>query len=147
MRSTRKLFVSVAETSVLYTFLSWALLFVKWPEGSFPGVFVVLLLAVLLPDGLAAWWVFRKVRRYRSRKDSLRAAAAFAVSAPLVLAVGNLLSELIGGYAELLFGGRFVLPIVAAFLVVLMIFVPTSVVMWSLHPSAGVGAGVENRSI
>ena len=146
MGATRRLFVTVAEMAVVFTVASWALLLVLGlaaprafaPDNPSQGE-IVGMLAVFVPDGLAAWWLLRRVRANRSRSDARRAATAFAVSAPIVLGIGYLLGELVGGYAEVILGSRFILPAVASFIIVLMIFVPSAVVMWALHPSGGVG--------
>jgi hypothetical protein len=145
MDATRRLFMTVAEGAVLFAVASWALLFVLLlmaprvfaPDSSIQGE-IVGMLAVFVPDGLATWWLLRRVRANRSRSDARRAATAFAVSAPLALGIGYLLGELVGGYAEVILGNRFILPAVAAFIIATMIFVPSSVVMWALHPSGGV---------
>ena len=147
MSATRRLFVTVAEGAVLFTVASWALVLVLGlvipraftPDKSIHIEIIALLVAVFVPDGFAAWWLFRRVGANRSRADARRAATAFAVSAPLILGVGYLLGELVGGYADVILGSRFILPAVASFIIVLMIFVPSAVVMWALHPSGGVG--------
>jgi hypothetical protein len=145
MGATRRLFMTVAEAAVLFAVASWALLFVLAlvaprvfaPDNSSQGG-ILGMLAVFVPDGLAAWWLMRRVRANRSRSDARRAATAFAVSAPLALGVGYLLGELVGGYAEMILGSRFILPAVASFIIVMMIFIPSGVVIWALHPSGGV---------
>ena len=145
--TARQLFVTVAEGAVLFTVASWAFVLVLafvaprafTRDNSIYSEIVAILLAVFAPDSLAAWWIFRRVRVNRSPDDARRAAIAFAVSAPLVLGVGHLLGELVGAYAEALIGRWFILPSVGAFVIVLMIFIPSGVVMWILHPSGGVG--------
>jgi len=147
MSATRRLFTTVAEGAVLFAIACWALVLVIGlvtpraftPDKSIHGEIIGALVAVFLPDGLAAWWIFRRLRVDRSRSDARRAATAFAVSAPVALGVGNLLGALVGGYAEALLGRYFVLPAIAAFTIVMMIFVPSGVVIWALHPSGGVG--------
>jgi hypothetical protein len=144
--TARQLFVTVAEGAVFFTVASWAfdLVIALVAPRAFEHVstsysqIVVMVMAVLVPDGLAAWWIFLQVRTDRSRNDARRAAAAFAASAPLALGVGYLLGELVGGYAEVVFGHYFILPTVAAIIIALMIFIPNGVVMWALHPSGGV---------
>jgi len=104
---------------------------------SLRGETIAIFLAVFVPDGLAAWWIFQRLRANCSRSDARRAATAFAVSAPVALGVGDVLGVGVGGYAEVVLGSRFILPAVVAFIIVLMIFVPSAVVMWVLHPSGG----------
>jgi hypothetical protein len=58
----------------------------------------------------------------------------------VVLGVGYLLGELVGGYAEMIHGSYSILLTVAAFIITLMVFIPSGIVMWILHPSGGVGA-------
>jgi hypothetical protein len=146
--TARQLFVTVAEGAVLFTVASWAFDLVialvaprafEHASSSYVQI-VVMLMAVLVPDGLAAWWIFRRVRTDRSRNDGRRAATAFAVSAPVVLGVGYLLGELVGGYAEVILGRYFVLPAAAVAVIVPMTFIPSGVVIWALHPSGGVSA-------
>jgi len=147
MDSTRRLFVTVAEAAVLFTLASWAFVLMTLafrPHVPFRGETTAMLATVFVPDSLAAWWLYRRVRANRSRADTRRAATAFAVSAPLILGVGYLLGELVGGYAEVILGSRFILPAVASFIIVLMIFGPSAVVLWVLHPSGGVGAVPES---
>jgi len=147
MDSTRRLFLTVAEGAVLFTVASWAFVLMTLavrPPVSFHGEAIAGPATVFIPDSLAAWWLFRRARTNRSLADARRAATAFAVSAPLTLGVGYLLGELVGGYAEVILGSRFILPAVASFIIVLMIFVPGAVVMWVLHPSGGVGAVPES---
>ncbi len=76
---------------------------------------------------------------HRPRSDARRATTAFAVSAPLTLAIAYVLGELVGGYAEVILGSRSILPAIVTVIIILMIFVPTAVVAWTLHPSGGIG--------
>jgi hypothetical protein len=106
---------------------------------------VVMMMAVLLPDALGTWRVFRRVRT-DSRNDARRAATAFAVSAPMALGVGYLLGELVGGYAEVVLGRYFILPAVVTVIILLVILIPSGVVMWALHPSSCVGPVTESQT-
>jgi hypothetical protein len=152
MSATRRLFMTAAEGAVLFTVFSWALVLALGlmspraftPERSIHSQIIGILVVVFVPDSLAAWWLFRRVRTNRSRADARRAATAFAVSAPVVLAIIYPLGLLVGGYAEAILGIRFILPAVASFILVLMIFVPSAVVMLVLYPSGGVGAVAES---
>jgi len=148
MSAKRTLFITIAEGSILFTTACWAVLFALVLERRTifdrPASTVVatmgVILVVIVPDALAAWWVFRKLLANWAKGDARRGATAFAVCAPLVLAIGNVLATLIGAWAEKLMGGRFILPTVVAFVIALMTFVPSGVVMWFLHPSSGVDA-------
>lgn len=152
MSATHRLLMTVAEAALLFTVMSWALvpltgIFVPqlfMPHRSLHDEQIAALVVVLVPDSLATWWIFRRLRADRPRNDARRAAIAFSVSAPLVLAVGYVLGVMVGGYAEVILGSHLILPAVAALIIVLMIFVPSGVVMWALHPSGGVGVVGEN---
>jgi hypothetical protein len=153
MSARRKLFITVAKGSVLFTIGCWAVVLALAFLGRsvFDGQASTLVatigvaLVVVLPDALAAWWIFRKLLTDRPRNDARRGAIGFAVSAPLVLGIGNVPGTLIGGWAERLLGSRFIFPTVVAFVVTLMVFVPSGIVTWLLHPSGGVDAIVEGN--
>lgn len=72
-----------------------------------------------LPSGIAAWWMFRKLQAYCTRREARAAAIAFAVLAPVSFGIAFLLSEISGGYAELLLGSPFAL--VGAFVGIVVI--------------------------
>jgi len=135
MATRRRLFVILAKAALLLTGAFWALVLGMMlpamhrmsPDTNATGAAT----AVLIPDGLAAWWVFRKFRVDRSRHDALKITVAFAVSAPLVLGIGNLVGYVVGGYAEVFLGSSFILPAVAAVTITLMgLLVPTAVLAW-----------------
>ncbi len=141
MDAKRRLFVTVAEAALLLMVASWALIFIYWVfvrDMSLRGR-ITAAAVVVVPDTLATWWLFRRLRLDQPRNDARRAATAFAVSAPVTLAVAYLLGEFVGGYAEMVFGSHSILPAVVTFIVILMIFVPGTVVSWAVHPSGGVG--------
>jgi len=140
MNAKRRLFVIVAEAAVLLTVVSWILVFASMPFEAYMSrhATVAAPVVVLVPDGLATWWMFRRIRANYLRSDARRAATAFAVSAPVVLGISHVLGTLIGGYAEVIFGRYFILPVVAAFVLVMMSFIPSGIVVWALHPSAGI---------
>ncbi|MGA7446009.1 MAG: hypothetical protein WBQ43_20795 [Terriglobales bacterium] len=62
-----------------------------------------------LPAGIAAWWMFRKLQAYCTRREARVVAIAFAVLAPVSFGMAFLFSEMSGGYAELLLGSPFAL--------------------------------------
>jgi len=62
-----------------------------------------------LPAGIAAWWLFRKLQPYCTRREARAVAIAFAVLAPVSFGIAMLLAEISGGYAELLLGSPFYL--------------------------------------
>jgi len=146
MSARYRLFMTSAEAALLFTGMSWAFLFAILrlvPEAPTYRV-MPLAAAVVFPDAVATWWIFRRLRLDRARGDAQRGAIAFAVSAPVTLAVSYPLSELVGGYTDGILGGHFILPALAGFIVLLMIIIPGAVVAWSLHPSGGVGAVAES---
>jgi len=148
MSVRHRLFATCAQAALFFTVASWALVLIildlmpKAPTQRGLSIAVI----VVLPDALATWWIFRRLRLDRSRGDARRAAVAFAVSAPLTLAASYPLGGLLGGYAEAILGSRFVLPAVLGFIFLLMIIVPGAVVAWALHPSGGVEAVAESES-
>jgi hypothetical protein len=140
VKARRELFVTVAEAALLLTVASWALVFVYWlfvRDTSVHGGITVAAV-VVVPGAWATWWIFRRLRVDRPGSDARRAATAFAVSAPLTLAIAYVFGALILGYAEVVFGSRSVFSAVATFVIVLMILLPGTVVAWALHPSGGV---------
>jgi hypothetical protein len=62
-----------------------------------------------LPAGIAAWWMFRKLQAYCTRREARAVAIAFVVLAPVSFGIAFLFSEMSGGYAELLLGSPFAL--------------------------------------
>jgi len=143
MGARQRLFITSAQAALLFTGTSWILFFIMLeliPEApAHRGMsLAAAVAAVILPDALGTWLIFRRLRFDRARGDARRAATAFAVSAPLALAVSYPLGELVGGYTEEILGSRFILPAVLRFIVLVMIAVPGAVVEWALHPSGGV---------
>jgi len=150
MGTARRLFIIVAEAALLFTLACWALALItmlSFVHISRHGE-TIAGVALLLPDGWAAWWVFQRFRAMRSRQDAVAAAIAFGVFAPIVLGIAHVLGELVGGYTEVLVGARFILPSVAAFVIACMTFiVPSGVVLWikpRLATSQPVGGNDEN---
>ena len=72
-----------------------------------------------LPTGIAAWWMFRKLQAHCTRREARAVAIAFAVLAPVSFGIAILLSQISGGYADLLLGSPFFL--VGAFVGVVVI--------------------------
>jgi hypothetical protein len=145
MSVRHRLFATCAQAALFFTVASWALIFIildLMPKAATQrGLSIAMI--VVLPDALATWWISRRFRLDRSRGDARRAAAAFAVSAPMTLAVSYPLGGLLGSYAEAILGSRFILPVLLGFIFLLMIIVPGAVVAWALHPS---GAVAESES-
>ena len=136
---TNRLFKIVAGPALLFALLSLAAALIAFPFGITEfsrGIGATAF--IIVPDALATLWLVRRLRVHLAARTSRRAAIAFAFSAPVVLAVGFALGELVGGYAEVFLGRVFILPAIILFLAVLMITIPVVVVRWALHPSGGV---------
>jgi len=139
MGMPRSLFVTVGAAALLFVLLSWvsilAILGVWHTVAIRPGIGTVT--AVVIPDALPTWWLFRRIRRDRSRSDARRAAAAFAVSALVALAIGYVVGGQVGAYAEVMVGRWSIIPAIVVFICALMLIIPSAVVGWALRPSAG----------
>ncbi len=111
MRGTIRLFAIVTTASGATTCVTFGLSLalhrlVQQPSGVMEKA---LTLALLLPVAAAAWWVFRKLQSDYTYREARAVTFAFAVFAPVSLAVGMLAGELAGGYAELFFRAPFAL--------------------------------------
>lgn len=134
----------------MFTVLYWLAIFgtqslVEVDEVSSRKALPLLVAIVVIPCALATWWVFHKIAIERSRQDARRAATALAPSALIALLISNLLGVLVGGYSELLLGKHFILPAIGVFTMIVMIVVPGVVVLWALHPSAGIAPTIESE--
>jgi hypothetical protein len=115
MRNKFKLFIAVGQAALLADVGYCALVFVAFKLAVTPieqGVLGVV--CALLPAGLAAWWIYRKLQKHYTQRESRAAGVAFGVVTPLSFAVAILLAQISGGYAEIVLGGRFILPAVFA---------------------------------
>ncbi len=61
----------------------------------------------VLPSGLAAYLLFRRLRNRYSTRPALWTSIVFAIFAPVSLLVAIVLAPFPGGYADLLLGGPF----------------------------------------
>jgi fumarate reductase subunit C len=86
----------------------------------------VVFLLVLLPAGIATWWIFRKLQSHYTRREARAVATAFAVFTPVSLAVAMVLSPIGGGYAAFL--GRASGPVGAFVGIVVMATIPNFLV-------------------
>lgn len=102
------------------------------------GMVAITVTLVVGPAALASWWLAWRLRTQHSATSTRRGARAFAFSAPITLAIGYAVGELVGGYAEAFLGSRLILPAILLFVAVLMVTIPGVVVHWALHPSGGV---------
>jgi hypothetical protein len=87
---------------------------------------------ILLPTGIAAWWVFRNLRTRCTRAEAWAVATTFAVFAPVSLLIGTILAEITGSYAGYLGPHLGLLGAFAGIVVVLTLgtFVPSQVALW-----------------
>jgi hypothetical protein len=67
------------------------------------------LIAAFLPIGTAVWWIFGKLQAFCTRREARAVTVAFAMFSPIWFGGAILLSELTGGYAEVLLGSPFAL--------------------------------------
>jgi hypothetical protein len=66
----------------------------------------VVFLLVLLPTGIATWWIFRKLQSHYTRREARAVATAFGAFTPVSLLIAIPLAQIPGGYASFL-GGPF----------------------------------------
>lgn len=134
MRERRTILINLAKAAILFTLASWALFLgvLALMHGRLRNAGMIATASVVLfPDGLAAVWAFRALSRDQSKAYALKLSIAFAVVAPLVLAVGHVTGTLVGGYTEVLLGSRFILPAIAAFVLsLMMVVIPFVVTAW-----------------
>jgi hypothetical protein len=133
---TYRLFATVgAATTVAYFGLLLALL-PLWHRPSVSRLVQVPVVAVvvLTPIGVAAWWVFKKLRPDYSARTARKGALAFAVFMPVSWGVAFPLSTLTGAYSEDLAHVRF-FGLAGAFvgvviLTALLALVPCALMLW-----------------
>jgi|ERR1700722_2359436 len=89
------------------------------PQDKSVGLVILVAVAVFLPIGAATVWIFRKLQTVYSRREARAVSTAFGVFSPVSLVVSVVLSEITGGYAEMLAGPHGFLIGVFAGLVVL----------------------------
>jgi CDP-diglyceride synthetase len=116
MRDKFTLFVVVGKAALMATFgyaaFGYAALVLLGFKAATirTGQGVLVIAGALLPNGFAAWWMFRELQKQYSRRESQAVATAFGVVTPLSLAVAAVLSQIPGAYAEAVLGRRFILP-------------------------------------
>ncbi len=101
---------------------------------------ITLASVLLLPAGLARWWIFRKLLADYSRREARSVAIAFALLAPVLLAISIVLGPIVGGSAGVLLGGTqsrsaaFAGTMVGvAVMIILMTFALSIFVLWFVH--------------
>jgi hypothetical protein len=149
MRDTMRLFAVVGQAALLFTAACFLLTMVSFavllPASTWTaplsrmssvGEAVMLAIVLLVPAGLSRWWIFRKLLTEYSRREARSVANAFALLAPVLLAISLVLSPIVGGYAGVLLGtqSRFVAFASAmagvAVMVTLMTFALSTFVLW-----------------
>jgi len=94
---------------------------------------VLALGAMMIPTGIAAFWMFRKLQLRHTAREAKAVAIAFSIFAPIGLMIAIVFAEIPGGYAELFLGSRFALVGVFASIPVITAFasyVPCLFVLW-----------------
>jgi hypothetical protein len=111
MRDKFHLFIAVGKAAFMTAIGYSALVLLGLKVATTPtGQGVLIIAGVLLPNGFAAWWMFRELQKQYTRRESQAIATAFGVVTPLSLAVAVVLSQIPGAYAEMVLGRRFILP-------------------------------------
>lgn len=108
MRDKFRLFIVVGKAAslittagCLVTLLALKLALTRSEHGT------LALTAVILTSGIATWWILRKLQTDYTRRETRAVATAFAILAPVSLAIAIPLSLISGGYAEMLLGSSF----------------------------------------
>jgi hypothetical protein len=149
MRETFRLFAVVGKAALMFTaacflltMISFALLLPPsaWtaplPRVPPMGEAITLAIVLLVPAGLARWWIVRELSTGYSRREALSVANAFAVLAPILLGISLLLGPIVGGYPVLLLGTESRLVAFAcvmaavAVMMTLMTFLLSLFVLW-----------------
>jgi hypothetical protein len=89
------------------------------PQAKSVWLEILVVGAVFLPIGVATGWIFRKLKTVYSHREARAVSTAFGVFTPVSLVVSVFLTEITGGYAEMLAGPHAALIGVFAGLVVL----------------------------
>jgi hypothetical protein len=133
-----RLLLVVAQASTLAVSALFALGFVAMPlvlEPASPRSLqaAAAVLALLLPGGVAGWYIFRKLCRYYPRSEARTMAKSFGGFNPILSILSMILAEIPGGYAGS--GGR-LFGLVGAFLGVVFVttvlsFLVTLLALWT----------------
>jgi len=139
MREGLRFLIVVGKAALIVTIgwfaLALTLILVGFKPELIPAKGEILVaMALLLPLGVAVWWMFRKLQARYKRNEARSATIAFAVFAPVSLFMGLLLGQIFGGYAEMLlenrlfaFGGALVgITVIITFVSV----VPSALALW-----------------
>lgn len=140
MKVILQMFTITGKASLLFTAIYFLLVvtfykFLPRTVGSTSKA-VIILIALVVPVGLTAWWLLRKLQTQYSKRVALPATIAFAVVAPLALAMGLVLGPITGSYSDLIVGtDSRAIAFAGAFgaivlVIALMTFLSGSVILW-----------------
>src|SRR5215510_13207603 len=109
MRDVVRMFVVVAQASLIVTLGYFALSLTLGQRflthgASLDAMALVVILVLLAPIGVAALWLFRRLRVIYMRDEARSVAIGFALFTPASLTIAILLSQLTGGFAASLLG-------------------------------------------
>jgi hypothetical protein len=136
MREAFRLFIVIGQAALIVTAACFApalaIIKFKFAPTSIEEVILGAMM-VVIPAGIAGWWIFRKLKAHHPRREARAAAIACAVLTPATLAMGLVLGPVFGGYAGVLFGDRLAfLSAVTGVIVILTImnFALVSFTLW-----------------
>jgi hypothetical protein len=89
-------------------------------------------MTVVIPAGIAGWWIFRKLNAHYPRREAWAAAIAVAVLTPVTLGVAMVLATMFGGYAGAYFGDRLAFPGAVTGVIVIFSLVNFALVSFTL---------------
>lgn len=127
-----RLFVMVAAGALLVTIGSWTLGYLAPAFVShlpFPG-WIAAVLAVLIPDGLIAIWIWRRLSATLPQAEARRIVITFVVSTPAALMAAYLVGDGVQSDVREVFGARSALPAFIVFVLLVMAIVPAAFVEW-----------------
>lgn len=139
MRCMFRLFTIVGMAAVITTGVYFGIVLallplLQRPNPSRVTQIIVLPVVVLIPVGVAAWWIFRKLRSSYPLRTARTTAIVFGLFTPVSLGVAFPLSVFVGAYAEGI-GGYPAFGLAGAIvgiviMVALLGFVPCAVALW-----------------
>lgn len=139
MRPMFRLFTIVGTAAVITTGVYFGIVLallplLQKPNPSRVSQIIVLPVVVLVPVGVAAWWIFRKLRSSYPTRTARTTAIVFGLFTPVSLGVAFPLSVFVGAYAEGI-GGYPAFGLAGAIvgiviMVALLGFVPCATALW-----------------
>ena len=141
MRDARRLFVIVGQAALIVTGAYLALVLVTLKFALTPGEEEIEgAMMAIVPVGVAAWWIFRKLQAHHPRREARAAAIVFAVFTPMALLMALLVAQIFGGYSGVLFGNPLAFPgalVGIVILVSIVSFVPVVFTLWIIRRKSG----------